>query len=163
MKSKIKNRMCNELLNFFRTNYSKYENQISFGEIDYNKIDNLHNFLKLFRPDAHCVIGDDTIMGFLLIYMTFPTLNDMNDVFQKNIENNDPTLNISFKKSYKDYTEWVNHLLINKNVITDLLAKRGLIRGIKNDLSKDKLICCLTIRMPMDDLLQNCVELLQYQ
>ena len=161
MKSKIKNRMCNELINCFRKDYSRYENQISFGEMDYNKIDNLHNFLKLFRPDAHCVIGDDTIMGFLLIYMTFSPLKGMN-VFKINIENHDPSLNISFKKNYNDAREWVNNLLINKNVRTDILAKSGLINEIKCDLPKDKLICCLTIHMPMDDLLQNCFELLQY-
>jgi hypothetical protein len=163
MKSKIKNKMCNDLLNCFRKDYSRYENQISFGEIDYNQIDNLHNFLKLFRPDAHCVIGDDTIMGFLLIYMTFSPLKGMNDVFKINIQKQDPSLNISFKKNYYDATTWINNLLINKNVITDILAKRGLINKIKCDLPKDKLICCLTIRMPMDDLLQNCVELLRYQ
>jgi hypothetical protein len=82
MKSKIKNRMCNELLNCFRKDYSRYENQISFGELDYNKIDNLHKFLKLFRPDAHFVIVDDSITGFLLIYMTFSQNQGFNDIIK---------------------------------------------------------------------------------
>jgi hypothetical protein len=162
MKSKIKNRMCNDLLNCFRKDYSRYENQISFGEMDYNKIDNLHKFLKLFRPDAHCVLGDDSITGFLLIYMTFSPNQGLNEIFKLSLENHDPTLNISFKKNYNDARECVNNLVINKNVRADILAKRGIIKEIKKDLPKDKLICCLTIHMPMDSLLKNCFELLQY-
>lgn len=156
--------MCNPFKFFrsFRRDYSKYKNQISFGELAYDKIDNLHNFLRLFKPDAQCVLGDDEITGFLLIYITFHPINDLNELFKNGIENQDPTLNILFKHDYKSATEWVNNLNINKKVRTDLLAKMGLLHEIRTDLSNGKLICCLAMRMPIDDLLKNCFELLRY-
>ncbi len=134
---------------FFKTD--QYENRISLGELEYNKIDDLHTFLKLYRPHAHCVVGNDSTKGILLLYMAFSP----NNVF--NIENQ-PLLSISFTHNHKDAIEWIHTLQHIHNV----LAKRGLLKKLKNDLPT-KLICCLTIIMPMDDLLLNCFELLQYQ
>lgn len=133
---------------FFKTD--PYENKINLGELEYNKIYDLHIFLKLYRPHAHCVIGNDSTKGILLLYMTFSP----NNVF--NIENQ-PLLSISFNHNHKDAIEWIHKLHIH-----NVLAKRGLLKKLKNDLPT-KLICCLTITMPIDDLLLNCFELLQYQ
>jgi len=159
-RSTIKNRIYHNLLKCFNPHdYYKYQSQISFGHLPYDKIDNLHKFLNLFRPYVHCVLGDDKKMGYLLVYITLSALkeNNNNEIFKLNIENHDPSLNISFTKNYRDVTEWVNSTNFKP------LSKSGILKEIKRDLIKGNLICCLCITMNMEEILHNCFELLRYQ
>jgi hypothetical protein len=50
--------------------------------------------------------------------------------FKLNIENHDPSLNISFTKNYRDVTEWVNSTKFK------VLSKIVILKKIKNYLIK---------------------------
>ena len=77
----------------------------------------------------------------------------MQEIFKLNIENQDPSLKISFSKNYRDVTDWINSTKFK------VLSKIGILKKIKNDLIKEKLICCLCITMPMGEILHNRIYL----